>query len=162
VRAMPNRPALIGAGISALYAEPTVDAAARAVATRLLEAVGSVVWVGAEGHLDAVTAVSGSGPAYFFLLIEMLEAAAIAEGLAPSVARRLAIDTAVGAASLAQTSSDDPATLRAQVTSKGGTTAAAVAVLEAANLRAIFARAVAAAANRSREMADEFGRDRTD
>jgi pyrroline-5-carboxylate reductase len=159
VRAMPNRPALIGAGISALYAHPAVDAAARATATRLIEAVGSVVWVGSEGHLDAVTAVSGSGPAYFFLLIELLETAAIAEGLAPAVARRLAIDTAAGAAALAQSSADGPVTLREQVTSRGGTTAAAVAVLEAGDLRGIFARAVAAAARRSRELADEFGRD---
>ena len=159
VRAMPNRPALIGAGISALYADPTIDAAARGVATRLVEALGSVVWVGTEAHLDAVTAVSGSGPAYFFLLIELIETAAIAEGLPPAVARRLAIDTAAGAAALAQTSGDEPATLRAQVTSKGGTTAAALAVFEAADLRAIVARAVAAAARRSRELADEFGRD---
>ena len=159
VRAMPNRPALIGAGISALYADPQVPEAARALATRLIEAVGSIVWVGAEAHLDAVTAVSGSGPAYFFLLIELLEAAAIAEGLPPAVARRLAVDTAAGAAALAQTSGDDPVTLRAQVTSKGGTTAAALAVFDAGDLRGIVARAVAAAARRSRELADEFGRD---
>ncbi len=159
VRAMPNRPALVGAGVSALYAEPAIGGGARALATRLVEAVGSVVWVDAEGDLDAVTAVSGSGPAYYFLLMEMLEAAALAEGLAPAVARRLAIDTAVGAAALAQNSADDPPTLRAQVTSKGGTTAAAVAVLEDAGVRAIFARAVAAAARRSRELAEEFGRD---
>ncbi|HUO96026.1 MAG TPA: pyrroline-5-carboxylate reductase [Steroidobacteraceae bacterium] len=159
VRAMPNRPALIGAGISALYADPHVPEAARALATRLIEAVGSIVWVGAEAHLDAVTAVSGSGPAYFFLLIELIEAAAIAEGLPPAVARRLAVDTAAGAAALAQTSGDDPATLRAQVTSKGGTTAAALAVFDAGDLRGIVARAVAAAARRSRELADEFGRD---
>ena len=162
VRAMPNRPALIGAGISALYADPSIDASARAVATRLIEAVGSVVWVGTEGHLDAVTAVSGSGPAYFFLLIELLETAAVAEGLPPAVARRLAIDTAAGAAALAQTSADDPATLRAQVTSERGTTAAALAVLEAGDLRGIVARAVAAAARRSRELADEYGHDRVD
>jgi pyrroline-5-carboxylate reductase len=159
IRAMPNRPALIGAGASALYAPPAVAAAARATAARLLEAVGSVVWVETEAALDAVTAVSGSGPAYFFLLIEALEAAAIAEGLSPAVARRLAIDTAAGAARLAATSSDDPATLRAQVTSKGGTTAAALAVFEAAGLRAIVARAVAAAARRSEQLAEEFGRD---
>jgi pyrroline-5-carboxylate reductase len=159
VRAMPNRPALIGAGISALYADPHVPEAARALATRLIEAVGSIVWVGAEAHLDAVTAVSGSGPAYFFLLIELIEAAAIAEGLPPAVARRLAVDTAAGAAALAQTSGDDPTTLRAQVTSKGGTTAAALAVFDAGDLRGIVARAVAAAARRSRELADEFGRD---
>ena len=162
VRAMPNRPALIGAGISALYAAPDVADAARTLATRLIEAVGSVVWVGIESHLDAVTAVSGSGPAYFFLLIEMLEAAAIAEGLPASVARRLAIDTAAGAAALAQASPDDPATLREQVTSQGGTTAAALAVLEAGDVRGIVARAVAAAARRARELADDYGRDPSD
>jgi pyrroline-5-carboxylate reductase len=159
VRAMPNRPALVGAGVSALYAPAGVDERARRTATALLQAVGSVVWVAREDDLDAVTAVSGSGPAYFFLLMELLEAAAIGEGLPPAVARRLAIDTAAGAARLASASGDDPATLRAQVTSKGGTTAAALAVLESADLRAIVARAVAAAARRSRELADEFGGD---
>ncbi len=159
VRAMPNRPALVGAGVSALYAPAGVDERARRTATQLLQAVGSVVWVDAEGDLDAVTAVSGSGPAYFFLLMELLEAAAMQQGLPPAVARRLAIDTAAGAARLAAQSGDDPATLRTQVTSKGGTTAAALAVFEAADLRAIVARAVAAAAHRSRELADEFGRD---
>ena len=158
VRAMPNRPALIGAGASGLYADAAVPADARALAGRLIEAVGSAVWVPAEADIDAVTAVSGSGPAYFFLLIELLESAGIAEGLAPEVARRLAIDTACGAAALAREGRDDPATLRAQVTSKGGTTAAALAVFEAADLRAIVGRAVAAAAARSRELAAEFGR----
>jgi pyrroline-5-carboxylate reductase len=159
VRAMPNRPALIGAGVSALYAPAGTAAAVRTTAERLLEAVGNAVWVESEADLDAVTAVSGSGPAYFFLLIEALEAAAIAEGLTPAVARRLALDTAAGAARLAVTSDDDPATLRAQVTSKGGTTAAALAVFEAADLRAIVARAVAAAKRRSEQLAEEFGRD---
>ena len=159
VRAMPNRPALIGSGASGLYADPTVPAAARDLAGRLIEAVGSAVWVPAEADIDAVTSVSGSGPAYFFLLIELLESAGIAEGLAPDVARRLAIDTAAGAAALARRGEDDPATLRAQVTSKGGTTAAALAVFEAADLRGIVGRAVAAAASRSRELAAEFGRD---
>ena len=159
IRAMPNRPAFIGAGVSALCAGANVPAAARGIASALLQAVGSVVWVRSEEELDAVTAVSGSGPAYFFLLIELLEAAAIAEGLSPAVARRLAIDTAAGATRMAAASLDDPATLREQVTSKAGTTAAALAVFEAADLRAIVARAVAAAARRSRELADEFGRD---
>ena len=159
VRAMPNRPALIAAGASALYAAAEVSGEARALAGRLVESVGSAVWVDSEDDMDAVTAVSGSGPAYFFLLIELLEEAGIAQGLRPEVARRLAIDTAAGAAALARESGDDPATLRAQVTSKGGTTAAALAVFEAADLRAIVARAVAAAAQRSRELAAEFGRD---
>ena len=158
VRCMPNRPALIGAGVTALYAAAGVDAAQRAVAGALLAAVGSVVWVGAEDELDAVTAVSGSGPAYFFLLIELIEAAAVAQGLKPAVARQLVVETAYGAARLARESPDDPATLRAQVTSPGGTTAAALAVLEAADLRAIVAAAVAAATRRSRELAAEFGR----
>lgn len=159
VRAMPNRPALIGAGASALYAAPSVSPQARALAARLIEAVGSATWVPAEDDIDAVTAVSGSGPAYFFLLIELLEAAGVQQGLAPDVARTLAIDTAAGAAALARQRIDDPATLRAQVTSKGGTTAAALAVFEAADLRGLVARAVAAAATRSKELAAEFGRD---
>jgi pyrroline-5-carboxylate reductase len=159
VRTMPNRPALVGAGVTALYADPSVPPAQRATAARLLDAVGRTVWVDDEAHLDAVTAVSGSGPAYFFLLIELLELAAQAEGLPPDVARQLAVETAWGSALLARGSADDPATLRAQVTSKGGTTAAALAVLESAGLRAIVERAVAAAAARSRELAAEFGRD---
>ncbi len=159
VRTMPNRPALVGAGVTALYADASVPPAQRATAARLLDAVGRSVWVDDEAHMDAVTAVSGSGPAYFFLLIELLEAAARAEGLPPDVARQLAVETAWGSAQLARASDDDPATLRAQVTSKGGTTAAALAVLESAGLRAIVERAVAAAAARSRELAAEYGRD---
>jgi pyrroline-5-carboxylate reductase len=157
VRTMPNRPALLGAGATALYAGPGVDASQRALAARLLDAVGTTVWVDDESAMDAVTAVSGSGPAYFFLLIELLEAAARAEGLSDEVARRLAIETAYGAARMARESTDDPATLRAQVTSKGGTTAAALAVMEAAGLRDIVRRAVGAASARSRELAAEFG-----
>lgn len=159
VRAMPNRPALVGAGATALYAGERVSAAARNQAARLLEAVGSVVWVKSEDDLHAATALSGSGPAYFLLLIELLEAAATAEGLDPEVARRLALDTAAGAAILAQRSGDDPATLRRQVASAGGTTAAALAVFEAAGLRDIVGRAVRAASLRSREIAEECGRD---
>jgi pyrroline-5-carboxylate reductase len=162
VRAMPNRPALIAAGVTALYADATVAAGERALAGTLLEAVGSIVWLDSEAQLDAVTAVSGSGPAYFFLLIELLEAAAIAEGLPPPVARRLAVETAYGAALLARTTAEEPATLRRQVTSPGGTTAAALAVLDAADLRGIVARAVAAAAGRAQQLSSEFGRDSTD
>jgi pyrroline-5-carboxylate reductase len=162
VRAMPNRPALIAAGVTALYADAAVAADERALAGTLLEAVGSVVWVESEAQLDSVTAVSGSGPAYFFLLIEALEAAAIALGLAPSVARHLAVETAYGAALLAHTGTEAPATLRQQVTSPGGTTAAALAVLDAADLRGIVARAVAAAAGRSQQLAAEFAREAAD
>ena len=157
VRAMPNRPALIGAGVTGLYAGSEVSAAERVVTERLLEAVGSVVWVDAESEIDLVTAVSGSGPAYFFLLIELLEAAAIAQGLSPEVARKLAVGTAAGASALAKASGEEPSVLREQVTSKGGTTAAALEIFKAADLRSIVARAVEAAAERSREIAAEFG-----
>jgi pyrroline-5-carboxylate reductase len=159
VRTMPNRPALVGAGVTALYAAPGVDAAQRELAGALLAAVGATVWVQDEAQLDAVTAVSGSGPAYFFLLIELLEDAARREGLPSDVAHRLAVETAYGAARMAKESRDDAATLRVQVTSKGGTTAAALAVLESAGLRDIVCRAVAAATQRSRELAADFGRD---
>ena len=144
---------------SALYAAGGVDFAQRELAGTLLDAVGATTWVDDEAHLDAVTAVSGSGPAYFFLLIELLEDAARRQGLTPEVARRLAIETAYGAARMARESADDAATLRVQVTSKGGTTAAALAVLESAGLRDIVCRAVEAATQRSRELAADFGRD---
>jgi pyrroline-5-carboxylate reductase len=157
VRTMPNRPALIGAGITALHAGPGVDAASRATAEGILAACGPTVWVPDEAQMDVVTAVSGSGPAYFFLLIECLEAAGIELGLDPATARRLAIETARGAGRMAAESAEAPAELRQQVTSKGGTTAAALEVLEAADVRGIFARAVAAGAARSTALAREFG-----
>lgn len=157
IRTMPNRPALIGAGITALYAGADVDAAARQRATAILEACGPTVWVPEEAQLDAVTAVSGSGPAYFFLLMECLEAAAMELGLDPATARTLAIQTARGAGLMAASATETPAELRAQVTSKGGTTAAALEVLEAAGVRGIFAAAVAAGARRSTALAAEFG-----
>jgi pyrroline-5-carboxylate reductase len=157
IRTMPNRPALIGAGITALYATPAVDASSRQTAETILAACGPTVWVPDESQLDVVTAVSGSGPAYFFLLIECLEAAGIELGLDPVTARRLAVETARGSGRMAAEASEPPAELRAQVTSKGGTTAAALAVLEAAGVRGIFAAAVAAGARRSTELAQEFG-----
>ena len=157
VRCMPNRPALIGAGITALYAAPVVPAASRAAADRILAACGPTVWVPEESQLDVVTAVSGSGPAYVFLLIECLESAGIELGLDPATARRLAVETAHGAGRMAAESPDSPAELRAQVTSKGGSTAAALQVLDTAGVRAIFAAAVAAGARRSSELAAEFG-----
>jgi pyrroline-5-carboxylate reductase len=156
VRSMPNRPALIRAGITALYAGPEVDAAERARAEAILRACGETVWLDEERQLDAVTAVSGSGPAYFFLVIEALEAAGIGEGLSPEVARRLAIATAHGAGLLARQGPGTPAELRESVTSRGGTTAAALAVLEGEGLRAMFARAVAAATRRSAELGAEL------
>jgi pyrroline-5-carboxylate reductase len=157
VRAMPNRPALIGAGVTAAIAAPGVGTQEREAAAAVLSAVGPLVWLEEESQIDAVTAVSGSGPAYFFLLIEALEDAGAALGLPRATARQLAIHTALGAGRMAAEGADAPATLREQVTSKGGTTAAALAVLEHAGLRGIFAEAVGAAARRSAELADQFG-----
>lgn len=157
VRSMPNRPALIGAGISALYAGAGVTAADRTAVERLMSAAGATVWLDDESQMDAVTAVSGSGPAYFFLLVEALESAGVELGLPPETARRLAVETARGAGRMAAEAGEAPAVLREQVTSKGGTTAAALEVLEGAGVRGIFARAVAAAARRSAELAEQFG-----
>ncbi len=159
VRTMPNLPALIEAGVSALYAGDDVGAEARSDAEAILSACGRTVWVPAEEQMDVVTAVSGSGPAYFFLLIEALQAAAVELGLDPDIARTLCIETAQGAGRMAAASDVTSAQLREQVTSKGGTTAAAMDVLEAADLRAILARAVAAAARRSGELALVYGAD---
>jgi pyrroline-5-carboxylate reductase len=153
VRAMPNRPALIGAGITAACAGPGVGADERAAVDAVLSAVGPLVWLEEEAQMDAVTAVSGSGPAYFFLLIEALEDAGTALGLPRATARRLAVHTALGAGRMAAEGAEEPAMLREQVTSPGGTTAAALAVLEHAGLRGEVAAAVAAAARRSAELA---------
>ena len=157
VRSMPNRPALIGCGVSALYAARDVPQSARRAAESVLAAVGATLWVEEESLIDAVTAVSGSGPAYFFLLMELLEAAGCELGLPAATARELAIETAYGAASMAHARTDDPATLREQVTSKGGTTAAALAVFAEADLAGIVRRAVRAAARRSGELAAAYG-----
>ena len=157
VRAMPNRPALIGAGITAAYADPGVGPGERAAVEGVLSAAGALVWLEDESQMDAVTALSGSGPAYFFLLIEALEDAGVTLGLPRATARQLAVHTALGSGRMAAEGTDPPATLREQVTSRGGTTAAALAVLEEAELRATFGAALAAAARRSAELADEFG-----
>jgi pyrroline-5-carboxylate reductase len=157
VRAMPNRPALQGCGMTALYATEDVSTERRTLAEQILGAVGATLWVEREQHLDIVTAVSGSGPAYFFLLIEMLEQAGIAQGLSPEVSRKLAIETAYGSGAMAHAASEPPAVLREQVTSKGGTTAAALRVLEERHVREAFDAAVAAATRRAAELADEFG-----
>jgi pyrroline-5-carboxylate reductase len=153
VRCMPNRPALLRAGITALVAGAGVGAAERERAGALMGAAGACEWIDDESLMDAVTAVSGSGPAYLFLLVEMLESAACAEGLPPATARRLAVETIHGAARMVRELGEEPSVLREQVTSKGGTTAAALAVLEAAGIREIFARAVRAARLRSQELA---------
>lgn len=157
VRTMPNRPALIGCGITALYAGHEVGDAAREAADRVMAACGPTVWVTDERQMDVVTAVSGSGPAYFFLLIEAIEQAGIDLGLDPVTARKLSVETAHGAGRMAASAFDSPAELREQVTSRGGTTAAALEVLEAGGLRAILANAIAAAARRSGELARDYG-----
>ncbi|HWX81482.1 MAG TPA: pyrroline-5-carboxylate reductase [Steroidobacteraceae bacterium] len=157
IRTMPNRPALNGFGATGLYAPAAVGTACRSLAEDLMAAVGATVWVQHESQMDTVTALSGSGPAYFFLFMEALEAAAHARGLPAEIAHRLTLETAFGAAQMARQSSEPLAMLREQVTSKGGTTAAALEVLNAAGLRAIVAQAVAAADRRSAELADEFG-----
>jgi pyrroline-5-carboxylate reductase len=158
VRAMPNRPALQNCGVTGLYAAPTVTSTARSLAAEILGAVGVAVWVEEEAQMDAVTAVSGSGPAYFFLLIEMLEAAGTSLGLPQAVSRRLALETAYGSGCMARDAVDSPAELRQQVTSKGGTTEAALRHLESHGVRVIFNQAIAAAAHRSQELADQLGR----
>jgi len=157
VRAMPNTPALIRAGITGLYASPALAADDRASAEAILAAVGGTVWLEDEAQMDAVTALSGSGPAYVFYLLEALIAAGEREGLAAATARQLAIETFVGAALLARQSEESLATLRERVTSKGGTTAAALAAFAEAGLAAAMQRGVAAAAHRSRELADQLG-----
>ncbi len=157
VRAMPNRPALVGAGVTGLYAPAHVSAPHRAAAERVMRAVGEVVWVPNEDAIDVVTALSGSGPAYFFLLAELMAQAACDLGLEQEAARRLAVATLHGAGLLANSSDGDLARLRAEVTSKGGTTEAALRTMDAADLRGIVARALEAATRRSRELATQFG-----
>ena len=154
VRAMPNTPAAIGRGITVAVANAGVGADQRALAHRLLAATGAVEWVSDEGLLDAVTAVSGSGPAYVFLLAENLARAGVAAGLPEALAARLAQTTVAGSGELLHRSGLDPATLRQNVTSPGGTTAAALAVLMADDgLYPLLERAVAAATRRGRELA---------
>jgi pyrroline-5-carboxylate reductase len=159
VRAMPNTPALIGAGITGLYAVPEVDGHERELAETLLAAVGQTLWVDDEAKLDIVTAVSGSGPAYVFSFIEALEQGAIDLGLSPEDARRLALATFVGASRLASESAEPVAVLRERVTSKGGTTFAALTHLQEARCSEAIVEAVHKAALRSAQMGDEFGRD---
>ena len=153
VRAMPNRAALIGAGVTGLYAPHAIGAPQRLAAEQVLKAVGEIVWVPAEEALDVVTALSASGPAYFFLLAELMAEAGEQLGLEAATARRLAAATLYGSGLLAQSGHGELARLRAEVTSRGGTTEAALQVLEAADLRGTVRRALQAAAQRSRELA---------
>jgi pyrroline-5-carboxylate reductase len=157
VRAMPNTPALIGQGIAGLYARPEVTLADKALVEQVLAPTGQVLWVEQEVDLDAVTALSGSGPAYFFYVVEAMMAAGVALGLSAEQARQLALATCAGAAALAQQSSDSPAMLRERVTSKGGTTYAALSSLQADGVGEAIQRAVKAAGQRASELGDEFG-----
>ncbi|MCU0868012.1 MAG: pyrroline-5-carboxylate reductase [Burkholderiales bacterium] len=158
VRVMPNTPALVQAGISGAYAAPDVGAADRETVDAILGATGPVVWVDAEARIDAVTAVSGSGPAYVFYLLEAMQAAGVAQGLTPDAARCLSIETVRGAARLAAAAEDPFDVLRARVTSKGGTTEAAIATLDARGVKAALVDAIEAAAARAAELGDALGR----
>ncbi|HOV56566.1 MAG TPA: pyrroline-5-carboxylate reductase [Rhodanobacteraceae bacterium] len=157
VRSMPNTPALIGAGAAGLYADPHCSAAQRALAERILGAAGLCVWIEREDLMDAVTALSGSGPAYFFLLVEALEDAAVEQGLPRETARLLATQTAFGAGRMLREDGAAPATLRERVTSPKGTTQAALDSFAGDGFRAIVARAVAAAVQRGRELSAASG-----
>jgi pyrroline-5-carboxylate reductase len=152
VRCMPNTPALLGAGVTGLFANANVDAAGRNAAQALLASAGETVWIGDEALMDAVTAVSGSGPAYVFLLAEAMQSAALAEGLPPDAARALVLQTVLGAARMLTEGDVDAAELRRRVTSPNGTTQAAVEAFEAGGFRELVARAIRAATVRGREL----------
>lgn len=158
VRAMPNTPAMVLAGITGLYASPEVPAERRKQAETVLGAVGTTLWLEREERMDAITAISGSGPAYVFLFIEALQQAAVELGFSPDEARTLSTETFLGAAKLAGQSPEDAATLRARVTSKGGTTERAILALENAGVRQAVVQAAQAACQRSRELGDELAR----
>lgn len=159
VRAMPNTPALTGMGMTGLAAPDTLSPADRDVATAVAEAVGKCLWVKDDTQIDAVTAMSGSGPAYVFYVLEAMERAAEELGLSTEQGRLLAVETFRGAAALAQQSSEPVSVLRERVTSKGGTTYAALTSLEQAGVGPAFVAAIHAAATRAREMGEELGKD---
>jgi len=157
VRAMPNTPALIGEGIAGLFARTAVTADDRAAIERVLAPTGETLWVARESDLDAVTALSGSGPAYVFFFLEAMMQAAADMGLDPAQGRRLAQATFKGATALARASDETPETLRSRVTSKGGTTHAAITAMEAAGVKPAIVAALRAAQARAKELGDEFG-----
>lgn len=157
VRAMPNTPAVVQSGASALFAGKHVNQAQKELAENILRAVGLTIWLEDEQQMDAVTALSGSGPAYFFLIMEAIENAGIKLGLSKDIARLLTLQTAFGAAKMALESQDDAATLRARVTSKGGTTEQAINTLQAGNLQSLFDQALQAAQQRAVNLATQFG-----
>ena len=157
VRAMPNTPALLRSGATALFATPEVSPTQRAQAEALMAMAGTTYWLEEEGDLAAVTAASGSGPAYFFRLMECMIEAAVAQGLTPALASALVTETALGAARMATAPGADPAALRAAVTSPGGTTAAALSAFDAAGFAPMVEKAMAAAAHRANTLAEELG-----
>lgn len=157
VRAMPNTPALIGKGITALYARPAVQPEERARIEKVIAPTGQFLWLDAEELLDAVTALSGSGPAYMFYFMEAMIDAGAAMGLSRDQAYKLAKATFIGAGELAHSSNEPPEILRARVTSKGGTTHAAISSMEDDDVKTRFVRAMHAARRRAKEMGDEFG-----
>jgi pyrroline-5-carboxylate reductase len=160
VRCMPNTPSLIGAGANGLYANARVIMEQRDQAERILQATGTTAWIDDQALMDTVTALSGSGPAYFFLFVEALENAAVAQGMSHETARALAIQTCLGAGRMLAEDGAAPAELRQRVTSPNGTTQAALDSFSADGFAAIVARAVAAATRRGREMSEEFGTQR--
>ena len=159
VRCMPNTPALVGAGITGLYASAGVDAAQRALAESILGAVGATLWVPQEAQLDPVTAISGSGPAYVFYFIEALQQAAQEMGFSATDAKKLAVETFVGTARLAAQSPENVAVLRERVTSKGGTTERALASMDADRVKELIVRALHAANQRAHELGEQLGAD---
>jgi pyrroline-5-carboxylate reductase len=160
VRAMPNTPALVQSGATALYANTVVTDEQRSLAESILRAVGLAIWIEDEDQMDAVTALSGSGPAYFFLFMEAMQTAGTELGLPAETARLLALQTAFGAARMALESPEDAATLRRHVTSPGGTTEAAINILQEGGLEDLVRRALQGAARRSKELAGEFGKNK--
>jgi pyrroline-5-carboxylate reductase len=155
VRVMPNQPALIDQGISALFANDPTDEDGRALAEKVMTAVGQVVWLESESLMDAVTAVSGTGPAYFYLLIDVMIESAVTFGIDRETARSLAVETARGATALASAETESMSSLIERVRSPGGTTTAAFEYLDAADVRGIFAKAIEAARDRAAALADE-------
>ena len=158
VRTMPNTPALVGQGMTALFACPGVSDFEKKQVEDVIATTGQYLWVEQESHLDAVTALSGSGPAYVFFFLEAMTEAGMGMGLSQEQAYRLAIATFSGASSLAAASSEPPEVLRQRVTSKGGTTYAAITAMESAGIKPAFMRAMQAAEQRARELGDEFGK----
>jgi pyrroline-5-carboxylate reductase len=158
IRCMPNTPALIGKGITALVARDSVTAADRQWAGEVIATTGQFLWLEREEQLDAVTAISGSGPAYMFYFMEAMTAAGAEMGLPAEQAYQLAVATFIGAGELARASTDSPEVLRQRVTSKGGTTYAAITSMDDSGIKASFAKALHAARDRAKEMGDEFGK----